>query len=251
MTVPGTLALDLRAGSAQGEIGGVVVLRRDGVTRRIPVWGRVSAPRLGAGSAPILRRPGSYAGDTRGRPARVDTYRYPEVPDGSIVRSLLRGPEQVFRVVVRRPVANLGVAITSRAPGVRVEPRLVADGDENRLTGYAALPFDLNPYVDEFESPVLAAGGIMPAPGAYAVVFDSATRAGAGKFRFRFWVDDTTPPSRTTRRTERRCDAPDPVPRRATSGAGVDPPVAGGVDRRPRGHRPPGRERECACRPAT
>ena len=222
VNVPGTLALDLRAGSAQGEIGGVVVLRRDGMTRRIPVWGRVSAPRLGAGSAPILRRPGSYAGDTRGRPARVDTYRYPDVPDGSIVRSLLRGPEQVFRVVVRRPVANLGVAITSRAPGVRVEPRLVADGDENRLTGYAALPFDLNPYVDEFESPVLAAGAIMPAPGAYAVVFDSTTRAGAGKFRFRFWVDDTTPP--LARLVGRSVVATRPIRFRVSDGgAGVDP----------------------------
>jgi len=80
------------------------------------------------------------------------------VPAGSVVTSRLRGPEQVFRVVVRNPVANIGVVVTSRGPGVRVEPRVVADGDENRLTGYAALPFDLNPYVDEFESPVLAAG---------------------------------------------------------------------------------------------
>ena len=123
---------------------------------------------------------------------------------------------------MRRPVANLGVAITSRAPGVRVEPRLVADGDENRLTGYAALPFDLNPYVDEFESPVLAAGAIMPAPGAYAVVFDSTTRAGAGKFRFRFWVDDTTPP--LARLVGRSVVATRPIRFRVSDGgAGVDP----------------------------
>jgi len=194
-SVPGTLSLELRAGTQQGEIGGVVVLRRDDVTRRIPVWGRVSAPRLVTANAPLLRRPGVYAGDTRGRPARVDTYRYPDVPAGSLVTSRLRGPEQAFRVVVRRPVANIGVVVISRGAGARVEPRLVADGDENRLTGYAALPFDLNPYVDEFESPVLAAGAIVPPPGTYDIVFDSASRAGAGTFRFRFWVDDTTPPS--------------------------------------------------------
>ena len=218
--VPGTLALDLRAGAQQGELGGVVVLRRDGATRRIPVWGRVSAPRLATAKAPLLR-PGLHAGNTRGRPARVDTYRYPDVPDGSVVTSRLRGPEQVFRVVVRRPVANLGVVITSRAPGVRVEPRLVADGDENRLTGYAALPFDLNPYVDEFESPVLAAGAIVPPPGTYDVVFDSATRAGAGAFRFRFWVDDTTPPS--ARLVNRTVAASRPIRFRVgDAGAGVN-----------------------------
>jgi len=222
VNVPGTFTLELRAASQQGEVGGVLVLRRDGVTRRIPVWGRITVSRLGAGNAPILRRPGVYAGNTRGHPARVDTYRYPDVPDGSIVTSLLRGPEQVFRVVLRRPVANIGVAIISRAPGVRVEPRLVADGDENRLTGYAALPFDLNPYVDEFEDPVLAAGAILPAPGTYAVVFDSASRAGAGTFRFRFWVDDTTPP--TARLVGRTVAAPRPVRFRVSdAGAGVDP----------------------------
>ena len=34
----------------------------------------------------------------------------------------------------------------------------------------------------------------MPAPGAYDVVFDSPTAAGAGAFSFRFWLDDKTPP---------------------------------------------------------
>jgi hypothetical protein len=173
----------------------VIVLRRNGVARRIAIWARVAVPHLVVPTTPVLRRTGMYAGNTSGRPSRVAAYRYPEVPDGGIVTSALRGPEQAFRIVVRRPVANLGVAITWRAPGVRVEPRLVEGGDENRLTGYAALPVDLNPYVDEFEQPTLAAGAIAPAPGTYAVVFDSASRSGAGAFRFRFWVDDTTPPT--------------------------------------------------------
>jgi hypothetical protein len=46
-----------------------------------------------------------------------------------------------------------------------------------------------------FREPVLAAGALSPAPGPYAIVFDSATRAGAGGFTFRFWVNDTTPPT--------------------------------------------------------
>jgi hypothetical protein len=32
-------------------------------------------------------------------------------------------------------------------------------------------------------------------PGVYAVVFDSATRAEAGSFAFRYWVNDVTPPT--------------------------------------------------------
>jgi subtilisin family serine protease len=222
VVVPGTLALDLAAGAREGEVGGVIVLRRDGVARRIPLWGRIAVPLLAAGQAQVLRRPGLYAGNTRGRASRVDVYRYPEVPEGGMVTSRLRGPEQVFRVELRRQVANVGVVITSRKHGVRVEPRFVEAGDENRLTGYAALPFDLNPYVDEFEQPTLAAGAIAPLPGTYGAVFDSPTRAGAGAFTFRFWVDDTTPPS--ARLIARSVRVGLPLRARVRdAGAGVDP----------------------------
>jgi subtilisin family serine protease len=222
VVVPGTISLDLAAGNQEGEVAGAVVLRRDGVARRIAVWGRVAVAHLAAAQALVLRRPGSYAGNTRGRPARVDVYRYPDVPDTGIVTGRLRGPEQVFRVVLPRRVANVGVVITSRAPGVRVEPRFVENGDENRLTGYAALPFDLNPYVDEFEDPTLVAGAIAPVPGTYDVVFDSPTRAGAGAFKFRFWVDDTTPPRARLATRSVRVGMPLRV-RVRDAGAGVDP----------------------------
>jgi hypothetical protein len=222
VTVPGALTLDLSAGTAEGELSGVVVLRRSGVARRIPIWGRVAAPHLVLTGARTLVRAGIYAGDTRGLPARVSTYRYPDVPAAGIVPNHLAGPEQVFRIVLRRPVANLGVAVTWRAPGVRVQPRVVADGDENRLTGYAALPFNLNPYVRDFEDPTPVAGAILPAPGTYVVVFDSPTKAGAGAFRFRYWTNDTTPPTaRLTTRTVRR-GLPFVV-RVADAGSGVDP----------------------------
>ena len=48
--------------------------------------------------------------------------------------------------------------------------------------------------MDGFHEPVLAAGALSPLPGEYAVVFDSAARAGAGAFTFRYWVDDVKPP---------------------------------------------------------
>ena len=93
------------------------------------------------------------------------------------------------------PVTVFGVVITKRAKGSKVEPRVVGDFDENRLTGYAGLPINHNPFTDAYLEPVLAAGALSPAPGPYAIVFDSATRAGAGAFTFRFWVNDVTPPT--------------------------------------------------------
>ena len=42
---------------------------------------------------------------------------------------------------------------------------------------------------------MLAAGAVRPLAGAYDVVFDSATAAGAARFTFRFWFDDTQPPT--------------------------------------------------------
>ena len=70
VVVPGTLSLDLSTGAGEGEISGVVVLRRAGVARRIPVWGRVAVPHLSLAGARTLVRDGTYAGNTRGRPAR-------------------------------------------------------------------------------------------------------------------------------------------------------------------------------------
>jgi hypothetical protein len=151
----------------------------------------------------------------------VDTYRYPEVPRSGPVSARLTGPEQVFRVRVGPGVANFGVVVIRRGPGSRVEPRVVRSGDENRLTGYSALPLDQNPYVEEFGGAVPAAGALRPAAGVYDIVFDSATRAGAGTFRFRLWIDDGTPPkAKLARRTFLRGD---PIRLRVSdSGSGVD-----------------------------
>jgi hypothetical protein len=142
-----------------------------------------------------LEKPGISRGTTAGQPALVTRYRYPEDPRGVGVTTTLRGPERVYLVGIGRGIANFGVVITRRAKGSTVEPRVVADFNENRLTGYAGLPINHNPYMDNFQEPVLAAGALSPAPGPYAIVFDSATRAGAGAFTFRYWVNDVTPPT--------------------------------------------------------
>jgi subtilisin family serine protease len=217
--VPGTLVLTATAGAAakEGELGGTVVLQRAGVERRIPIWLRVTRSRLGQEPVTELRKSGDYSGDTRGRPSLVSAYRYPQrVPGGS---QRLAGPEQVFRVLLMRPVENFGVVITARGSGVKVQPRVVV-GDENRLTGYAALPIISNPYLASYGRSVLVAGALRPAAGAYEVVFDSATSAGAGRFRFHLWIDDVQPP--VVRLRSRTVRIGQPLRLRATdSGSGV------------------------------
>ncbi|MFN2628807.1 MAG: hypothetical protein ABR569_09260, partial [Gaiellaceae bacterium] len=106
----------------------------------------------------------------------------------------LVGPEQVFRFTLRGRVANFGAVVTSSGPGVRISPRLVVAGDENRLVGYTGLPVNLNPYGDfGVVEPVV--GAVLPTPRAYDFVFDTPTKGQAGRYRFRFWINDVTPPA--------------------------------------------------------
>ena len=184
VSVPGTLQLlpVVADNAAEGDLTGFVRLVRGTDVRRIPFWLRVERPALAAASS-VLRVPGLHLGNTRGKPARVSRYRYPDVGTGGAVTSTLLGPEQVFRITLAKPVANFGVVVVRRGKGVRVEPRVVAAGDENRLTGFAALPVNLNPYLSQFGEPVLAAAAVRPLAGAYDVVFDSASAGRGGELR--------------------------------------------------------------------
>jgi len=197
VVVPGQLqvVVTVPRGARAGDLDAYVELRRGADVRRIPVWARVTPASLARHTAGLLARPGVYRSTTAGRPSVVSRYRYPETPRGIGVTTTLAGPERVFRFRIAKRVANAGVVITQLGRGSAVEPRIVAGRDENRLTGYAGLPVNHNPYMDEFHEPLGAAAVLSPALGEYAVAFDSATRAGAGAFTFRFWVDDVTPPT--------------------------------------------------------
>jgi subtilisin family serine protease len=208
--VPGTLSIAVTVArrAKPGDLDGYVELRHGVETRRVPVWGRVTAGALARHRPIALARAGVYRGTTRGQPSVVTRYRYPESPSGVGVTTTLRGPERVYRLRLAKRVANFGVVVTQRRRGSRVEPRVVAGLDENRLTGYAGLPVNHNPYLDSFRRPVLSAGALAPAPGEYAIVFDSGGRAGAGPFTFRYWVNDVTAPvlrlrTRTVRQGDR------------------------------------------------
>jgi subtilisin family serine protease len=195
-SLPGSITLHATVPSRarQGDTTGFILLSRGNVTRRIPFWARVTVPQLGRDPHGTLKRPGIYHGNTKGRRSRVACYRYPSNPSALGIAPCLRGPEQVFRFVLRRPAQNFGVVVLSRFRGVRVQARVVRAGDENRLTGYAALPLNLNPYLSTFDRLTSAVGAVRPDPGAYDIVFDTPSRAAAGKFTFRFWVGDTKPP---------------------------------------------------------
>jgi subtilisin family serine protease len=197
VTVPGELTVSTTAaqGSVPGDLDAYVKLRRGSDVRRVPVWGHVTADALARHIVLELLKPGVYRSSTLKQRSFVTRYRYPETPSGVGVTTVLRGPERVFRIRLTKRVANFGVVVTRRGSGSHVEPRVVAGLDENRLTGYAGLPVDHNPYLESFQEPVLAAGALSPTPGVYAVVFDSAGRAGAGSFTFRYWVNDVTPPT--------------------------------------------------------
>jgi len=221
VAVPGELAVTVTAaaGAPEGERTGFVVLARGGETRRLPFWFRVTRPRLPDEPSSVLHRTGSYRATTAGGLARVDTYRYPEAT--SLLAGRLAGPERVFRLTLEEPVANIGVAVTGAARGVRVEPRIVRDADENRLTGATSLPYVTNPYLTRFLEPVAGAAALLPSPGSYAIVFDTPDARAAGRFRFRLWIDDVTPPRvRLITRTPRRGRL---LARVADAGAGVDP----------------------------
>ena len=195
VSVPGALTVTATAapGATQAEHSGFVVLTRGAEQRRIPYWFRVAAPALAAAQATLLAETGTYSGDTRGHPALVDTYRYPEDPRELGVPRTLLGPEQVFRVSIRKPVDNFGAAVIGGSS--LVQPRVVRAGDENRLLGELALPYNANPYLPGYGVPTRVAGAALPGAGDYDIVFDSPTVSGAGPFTFRFWIGDTTPPS--------------------------------------------------------
>ncbi|MGB8003786.1 MAG: S8 family serine peptidase [Gaiellaceae bacterium] len=197
-TVPGTLTLRavVPRSAREREVAGFVVLSRGTTRRRIPFWLRIERPKLRLDRSTLLSRPGTYSASTARGAARVTSYRYPDVPAGHAAFPVrLTGRELVYRVRITRPLANFGVAVIARDRGVSVEPRIVRSGDENRLAGYTALPFDQNPYRASYGRHRLVAGVALPGPGLYDVVFDTPSRGRAGGFRFRFWLGDASPPT--------------------------------------------------------
>ena len=199
VNVPGrvTVRASVSSRASAGDSTGFVLLKRGTDVRRIPYWLHVSARALSREPYQRVSKPGVYHGDTRRGRSLVSSYRYPDQPGALGIPVQLTGPEQVFRFVLRRPVANAGAVVLSQGPGrnIRVSPRLVRAGDEDRIAGYTGLPLRLNPYQARFFGRVPVVGVFRPGPGAYDLVFDTPKRRAPGPFTFRFWVNDTKPPT--------------------------------------------------------
>ena len=197
-TVPGrlTLRVAIPTSAREGDVDGFVNLTRGTDALRVPFWFRVERPRLRLDRHVTLSRPGVYNANSANGAARVTSYRYPDIPPGRVSFPVrLPGREVVYRVRMRRRFANFGVVVLQRGSGVGVEPRIVRAGDENRLAGEVALPFDANPYRPSYGRHRLVAGVTQPAPGLYDIVFDTPRSRRPGSFTFRFWQGDITPPT--------------------------------------------------------
>jgi subtilisin family serine protease len=221
LSVPGSFELvaEAQQAAAEADITGFLVLQRPGALRRVPFWLRAVRPKLGP-PARVLTKQGRYEGNARNGKTNVSAYRYPDDPSGLGLVNSLPGPEQVFRIRVRGAVANIGARITRMPRGVNVTPRLVYAGDENRLAGIPSLPIDVNPYRNSHGSPRPAVAAIRPSAGSYDLVFETRSRADAGPFSFRVWIDDKTPPKVKLLTPAARSQLLLSI---ADSGSGVDP----------------------------
>jgi hypothetical protein len=200
LTVPaaGEVTLTLRAtvpaGTAEGDASGYVTLTQGAVQRRVPYWLHVEQPVLGSVSARTLRKPGTYAGDTRKRRDRLERYRYPADLSGLGLPERWRGPEEVWRFTLTRRVANAGVTIIPRTRSAELWPLLALGSDENRIAGEAGMPLDVGPLPWTTGAPTAAAALVSPGAGTYSVAVESATLRSAGAYELRYWINDLTPP---------------------------------------------------------
>ena len=211
------LRLTVSKHASAGDGTGFVVLTRGSDVRRVPFWFHVEVPRLQLDPHRTLSRPGVYSGTTKGQPSRVSRYLFPQRGLAPGVPTALGGPEEVFQFRLRKPVANFGVVMLGAG---HISPRLVRNDDENELDGYTGLPATLNPYGD-YGDPARVVGAVLPTPGVYDFVFDTPTGKRPAAFRFRFWIDDTTPPAITLLTRKVTAGRPIRLAVRDT-GAGVD-----------------------------
>jgi hypothetical protein len=192
-TVGFPVTLTVPAGSSAGDVTGFVTLAQGPRVRRIPFWALVERPALVTAKLHQLPKPGVYDGNTRHGSDAVTTYRYPANLAGSGLPSHFTGPEQLWRFHLSKRVYNAGVTIESQGK-VDAMPLLLAQRDENTVTGEAGLPLDVGPIPFTSGLPEPAAGMWFVQPGDYYVAVDSPRAKDAGAYRLRFWVNDLTPP---------------------------------------------------------
>jgi minor extracellular serine protease Vpr len=219
------------AGAAAGDDYGFVVLRREGVTRRVPYEFSVERPGLAAATAVKLAP--FQIGDTRAGTSRAAVYRWPAAPFGqppsySGPATDETGAERLYVTELAQPAVNMGVSVLLSSPGSLIDPFFLDSRDENDVLGYAGTPVNVNSYLFGYRSDVQAAGVQFPRQGRYYVAVDSGHddfngRSFAGGYLLRFWVDDVSPPLAALVTTTVSAGRSTIVARALDAQSGVDP----------------------------
>ncbi len=181
------LALTIPADAVEGDRSGTVTLTSGPRSIAVRWWTHVQRPRLPRDPVRTLVVGKIVSGDIRQGQARVSTYRWPARPSGELPSSY-PGRELVYSFRVPASARNAGV-VTSGP----VRPLILLARNENRLAGVTALPMTDNPYLEGYGRSEPVSALLVPRPGRYFVVLESAGGA-PGPFTVRLWVDDRTPP---------------------------------------------------------
>ena len=186
-SAPLRLELAIPADALEGDRSGTITLTSG--TRSIAVrwWAHVQRPRLQREPLRTLLAGNAVSGDIRQGQARVSSYRWPAHPSGELPSSY-PGRELVFAFRVPANARNAGIVTTGP-----VRPLILLARNENRLAGVTALPITDNPYLEGYGRSEPVSAMLVPRPGRYFAVVESAGGV-PGPFTVRLWVDDRTPP---------------------------------------------------------
>ena len=187
-----TVTLNVAADAVEGDAVGFVELTRGTDVRRIPYWLHVEIPKLGTEPHVTISRPGVYGGTTAGKRSIVSSYRY---PDGRRVHRTHRA-----RADLPHRRQRDGREPRRRCTDAREgRQRLTAPGGRRRREPPHRLhgaPHQCQP-VSAIRDP--RAGRRRDRCPCRAPTTSSSTRLTGGKpgkFTFRVWINDTTPPKR-------------------------------------------------------
>jgi minor extracellular serine protease Vpr len=219
------------SGAAAGEDYGFILLRRGGLTRKIPYEFFVGRPQVELMPAQKLVR--FQVGDTIRGTNRVTTYCCPAAPFGpspDYVGPAMdeSGTETTYVTSIDQPVVNLGVAVESATAGSLVDPWFLGSPNERDVQGYAGTPVNVNELMVDFGVDLGAAGSSFPKVQRFYVTVDSASdpfshRSLPGRYVLRSWVNDVRPPRIRLLTNRVAKGRPTIVARVTDAGAGVDP----------------------------
>jgi len=238
------IAATASGGATGGDQYGFVVLRRDGVVRRLPYGFSVTRPLLGNAQVTPLQK--LQEGDTRAGTNRARLYRWPTEPFGILSlfgfeqTAVEDGAEHVYSIDVPAKTVNFGAVVKDPPLNVRasvrellyanapVHPWLLGALDENSVQGYGGTPVNMNGYMPDFIFNMGATGAVLPAPGRYYIAVDSGKdpftgRSLARKYVLRSWINDLKPPTVKVLTTRLAAGRPSIVVRVTDSQSGVDP----------------------------